>query len=127
MTPGSKVLDGGAILHKAWTIMWKTARKNTHKHMESLDPTIYWHNFRRLSNGLKSQRGWRAITRINGELIFSFGKLVGQEQTKVNKFIIPDFGFEFQWHPCIDWQIDGQEYVLRLECPDDGLSPANEE
>lgn len=55
--------------------------------------------------------------RINGELIFSFGKLVGQEQTKVNKFIIPDFGFEFQWHPCIDWQIDGQEYVLRLECP----------
>ena len=41
MTPGGKALDGGAILHKARTITWKAARKNTHKHMESLNPTIY--------------------------------------------------------------------------------------
>ena len=32
--------------------------------------------------------------------------LVEQKQTEVNKFIIPDFGFEFQWQPGIDWQID---------------------
>ena len=92
VTPFRKVLHGGAILHKAWNITWKAACENAHKHM---DPTIYRHNF--LRNGLKSQTRWVAITRINGELIFAFGKLGGQEQTKVNKFIVPGVCFKFQW------------------------------
>ena len=36
--PFRKVLDGGAILHKAQNITWKAACENAHKHM---DPTIY--------------------------------------------------------------------------------------
>ena len=43
--------------------------------------------------------------------------MVGQEQTKVDKLIVPDFYFKFAWHPCIYWQIGGCEYALRLECP----------
>ena len=90
VTPFRKVLHGGVILLKARNITWKAACENAHKHM---DPTIYRHNCLWLRNGLKSQTGWVAITRINGELIFDFGKLVGQEQTKVNKFIVPGVCF----------------------------------
>ena len=56
-SPGSKVLDGGSVLHKPGTITWKAASINPGKHMESLYPTIERHNFLRFSNRLESQRG----------------------------------------------------------------------
>lgn len=93
-TPGGKILDGRAILHKAWIVTGKAACKNTHKHMESFDPPISRDNFPRLTNGLESLRGGRAITSINGKLIPGVGKLVGQKQAKVDKFIVPDFGLK---------------------------------
>ena len=64
---------------------------------------------------------------MKGELIFSFGKVVGQGQTEVNKFIFHILVLCFNGTLASTGKLTDVNMSLGWNAPVDGLSPANEE
>ena len=115
VTPGCQVMNNGTIFHKSGRLSGVFHSINPDKYIKSAQPGFNRRNIPWFLGRFQTKR--RRLTRFsatNSYLITTLCSRLNEKGTKVNIFVVPDFGTDLFGDASVNRQTRGDERIRRL-------------